>query len=325
MTQRSLLPRRSQMTLSGWLMMIVLSVLWGGSYVFTAITIVALPPLTIALIRLGFAALLLHGVLWARGELLPARQRVWGALLFMGIFNSAMPISLIAWGQTHVTAGLASILSATAPLFGVLIAHFTTPDDKITLRRLLGIACGFLGVVVLTGPQVVGGIGDDLIGQFAVLGAALSAASASVFGRFFLRFGLTPLATAAGQVTTAALVLVPPVLWFDRPWLLTVPSLDVVAALLGLTLLSTALAYFLYFRVLAAAGATNTLLVGFLVPVSATILSHLLLDEHFAPRQLAGMALIGVGLGITDGVLVTLALLSFRSARSGQHSVRERS
>ncbi len=169
-------------------------------------------------------------------------------------------------------------------------------------------AVGFAGAVAMVGPDALGGLGTGLAAQLACLAAALSYAFASIFGRRFKRMGVTPLATAAGQVCASTLLLLLVMLLVDRPWTLAMPGAVTWGAVLGVGLLSTALAYVLYFRILAAAGATNLLLVTFLIPVSAILLGVLVLGETLLPRHLAGMALIGAGLAFIDGRLPRLLL-----------------
>ena len=155
----------------------------------------------------------------------------------------------------------------------------------------------------MIGPEALNGLGGGALAEFACLAAALSYALAAIFGRRFRRMGVAPLATAAGQVTASTVLLLPVMLLIDRPWTLAAPHAATWAAVLGLGLLSTALAYVLYFRILATAGATNVLLVTLLVPVSAILLGALVLGERLLPRHVLGMALIGLGLMFIDGRL----------------------
>ncbi|RVU18816.1 DMT family transporter [Methylobacterium oryzihabitans] len=307
MTQRPMTPLE-------WTMLLVLSVLWGGSFFFSGVALAALPPVTLVVLRVGLAALLLNLVVVASGARMPRDRRVWVAFLGMGLLNNAVPFCLIVWGQTHIASGLAAILNATTPLSGVVVAHCLTRDERMTGNRLAGVLVGLAGVVVMVGPSVLAGVGAALPAQLAVLAATVSYAFAGVFGRRFRRMGVAPLATAAGQVTASTLMLVPVALLVDRPWTLPVPGLPVWGAVAGLAILSTALAYVLYFRILATAGATNLLLVTFLIPVSAILLGTLGLGERLDPRHYLGMALIGCGLAAIDGRL--LARVRRRSPRS---------
>ncbi|MDP6689597.1 MAG: DMT family transporter [Alphaproteobacteria bacterium] len=284
-----------------WSMLLALSVLWGGSFFFNGVAVRELPTFTVVVCRVALAAIILLVVMRIMGQRMPWNHRIWGAFLVMGLLNNALPFSLIVWGQMHIASGLASILNATTPLFTVIAAQLFTKDEKMTPGRLLGVIVGFAGVAVMIGGDGPGAFGFDIVAQIAVLGAAVSYALAGVFGRRFQRLGLAPMATATGQVTASSILLLPLLLIVDQPWTLPVPSLAAVAALIGVAALSTALAYILYFRILANAGATNLLLVTFLIPVSAILLGVLVLHETLSPMHLFGMAMIGLGLAAIDG------------------------
>jgi len=231
----------------------------------------------------------------------------------MGLLNNVVPFCLIVWGQGHIASSLASILNATTPLFTVVVAHFLTEDERLTPGRVAGVAIGFLGVVLMLGPESLAGIGSDLLAQFACLAAALSYAFAGIWGRRFRRIGILPLPTAAGQVVVSTLLLAPITLAVERPWTLAAPGAATWAAIVGLAVLSTAAAYVLYFRLLASAGATNLLLVTFLIPASAILLGTGILGERLAAGHLVGVALIGAGLAAIDGRLAaTLRRLAAR-------------
>lgn len=284
-----------------WTTLVVLSVLWGGSFFFAEIALTALPPFTIVWLRVTLAAAALHLFLLARGTPVPYDPRLWGAFLVMGLINNVVPFSLLVWGQTQIASGLASILNATTPIFTVLVAHALTRDEKLTGGSVAGVLFGFAGVAAMIGPAALSGIGANLLAQLACLGATLSYGFAGVFGRRFARMAVTPVQTAAGQVTASAVILLPVMAAVDRPWALVVPEIGVVGAVVALALLSTAVAYILFFRLLASAGATNLMLVTLLVPVSAVLLGAVFLGERLAPQHFAGMTLIALGLAAIDG------------------------
>jgi drug/metabolite transporter (DMT)-like permease len=290
-----------RMGLIDWCLLLFLSLLWGASFFYAAVALTELPPFTIVLLRVAIAALILHIVLRVVGVRFPWDSKSWRAFFGMGLLNNAIPFCLIVWGQTHVASGLASILNATTPFFTVVIAHVLTADERLSRNRLLGVVIGLAGVVVLIGPQALSGLGKDVAGQLAIIGAAISYAFAGVFGRRFRPMGIPAMATAAGQVTASSLLILPVALLVDRPWDLAMPGTAVSLAILGTALLSTALGYVVYFRLLASAGAVNLLLVTFLIPPSAIILGGLLLGEHLQATDFAGMALIGLGLAAIDG------------------------
>lgn len=287
-----------------WAMVMALSLLWGGSFFFIGVAVREVPPLSLVLSRVGIAALALWAVLAVTGARMPHVPGLWAAFLGMGLLNNALPFALIVWGQQHIASGLAAILNATTPLFTVLVAHLLTADERLTPAKAAGVAMGLLGVAVMLGTELLGGLGLAVAAQLACLAAALSYALAGVFGRRFRRMGVPPLASAAGQVTASSFILLPLALAVEQPWALPAPGAASWAAMLGLGLVSTALAYVLYFRILAVAGATNLLLVTFLVPVSAILLGALLLRERLEPRHFGGMALIGAGLALIDGRLL---------------------
>lgn len=292
-----------EMGLAEWAMLGALSLLWGGSFLFNGILVKVWPPLTIVTGRVVLAALALWLIVRVMGVKMPKSREAWGAFFGMGILNNVIPFILIVWGQTHIASGLAAILNATTPLFGVIVAHALTADEKLTVNRVAGLLVGFAGVVTMVGPSVLGHVGSDLLGELAVLGAAVSYAFAGVYGRRFRAMGLPPLVPAVGQVTASSVLLLPVALIVDRPFSLPVPGLEAWAALFGLAILSSALAYILFFRILATAGATNLMLVTILIPPSAILLAALVLGEQLAARHFIGMVLIGLGLLAIDGRL----------------------
>ncbi|WCK14642.1 DMT family transporter [Agrobacterium tumefaciens] len=291
------------MDASEWGMLVALSLLWGGSFFFIGIAVKELPPVTIVTLRVSLAATALLIVCRIMGLHLPRQWAVWRAFFGMGLLNNIIPFCLIVWGQTHIASGLASILNATTPLFTVIVAHFLTADEKMTGNKLAGVLIGFAGVATMIGPAAFGGAISGLWGQIAILGAAISYSFAGIFGRRFKAMGVPPLMTATGQISFSTLMLIPAALLIDKPWTLAMPSLGTWGALIGIALLSTALAYLIFFRILATAGATNLALVTFLIPVSAILLGSLILGEQLEIKHFAGMAMIAAGLAAIDGRL----------------------
>jgi drug/metabolite transporter (DMT)-like permease len=289
------------MPLLAWSLLVTLSILWGGSFFFVGIAGAEIPPITLVALRVGIAA----AMLWAALPLLraapPRGARAWAAIAIMGLLNNAIPFTLIVWAQQTLPSGLAAILNATTPLWGVLVAHALTDEERATPGKVAGVGLGFAGVAAMMGPDILGGAAAAGLATAAMLAATFSYACAGVFGRRLRALGVAPMQAAVGQVSASAAMMLPLALMVDRPWTLAVPSAAAAGAVLGLAALSTALAYVLYFRILALAGAVNLLLVTFLVPVSAILLGTLVLHEALAPRHLLGMALIGLGLAAIDG------------------------
>ena len=286
-----------------WVMLITLATVWGGSFLFNAILVAELPVITIVAIRVTVAALALWGFARVTGRKIPTRPQVWGALLILGVLNNAIPFSLIVQGQTQITSGLASILNATTPLFTILVAGFFLTDERFSILRVLGVIVGFSGVILMVGPEALGGLGADFWAQLCALGAALSYGFASVFGRRFRELKVDPVMVATGQVTMSSLVLWPIALWIDGPQEILGLSFNAAASMFGLAVLCTSFAYIVYFLILERAGATNISLVTFLVPISAIILGVLVLGERIFIKEIMGMTLIGMGLAIIDGRL----------------------
>lgn len=275
-----------------WIMLWSLSLLWGGSFLFNEIALVGLPPLSIVWGRVALAAGILWVVLLARGAGgLP--RAMWPALLVMGLLNNAVPFTLFVLAQGQITGALASVLNAMTPIFTVLVAHLTTTDERLTGRKALGVGLGFGGVLAMMAGE---GLGGEGLAMLACLGAALSYGLAGVWGRRFRAAGLSPLATATGQLTGSTLLITPLWLMLDRPWQMSWPGAEPVLAVIGLASLCSALAYLLFFKVLASAGSTAVSLVTFLIPLSAAGLGWLILGELLELRHLVGLMLILMGL-----------------------------
>ncbi len=283
------------MTWRVWFWLVTLSVLWGGSFFFAKVALGELGPLTVVFGRVALAALALNLLNPLR------RDAPWRSFFVMGALNNAIPFALIFWGQTHIASGLASILNATTPLFTVVVAHVLTDEENATPAKVAALLAGIAGVAVLIGQTAFVQPNDSLWGELACLGAALSYAFAGIYGRRFRTMGVAPLDAAAGRVTASSLLILPIMLSVEPPWNGSLPTPAIWSALAALALLSTALAYVLYFRILAAAGATNLLLVTFLIPVTSILLGAVFLQERLEARHVAGMVLIGLGLVVIDG------------------------
>lgn len=304
-------PKKKSMTSYEWLLLTILSIVWGGSFFFVGVAVDALPPLTIVALRVSLATFALLGVVYFTGLRMPTNPGVWVAFIFMGVLNNVIPFTLIVWGQTHIASGLASILNATTPMFTIVAAHFLTKDEKMTKNKIIGVVIGFAGVVIMLGHEALGGLGDSVFAQLAVLGAAISYSLAGIFGRRFAQSGIKPVVTATGQVTASSLLLIPLAVFYDKPFTLPMPGFEIWLAILGLALISTAFAYILYFRILSTAGATNLMLVTLLIPISAILLGTAVLGEQLELKHMLGMGLISVGLLSIDGRAVQVILGRF--------------
>ena len=222
-------------------------------------------------------------------------------LSVLGILNVVLPFILFYWGMTQISTGLASILNATTPLWGVVAAHFLTRDEKATPARIIGVLFGVAGIAVMIGVDALSGMTSGLLAQIACLIATLCYALGSIYGRQFGASGMAPLSIATGQVLTSALIMLPIALISDAPWTLPLPGLAFWASTGAIAVFSTSLAYYLYFQLLESAGASNSLLVTFLIPIVAIMLGIGFLGETFSANQAAGMVLIALGLVVLDG------------------------
>jgi drug/metabolite transporter (DMT)-like permease len=294
---------RAQMNRSDWSILLVLAVIWGGAFFFINIAVHHVPPLTYVWLRVTIAALALWTFVKARGGRLGLPRQVWGSILLLALLNNALPFTLFGWGQTHIASGLASILNATTPIWGVVVAHVLTRDERMTPRRIAGVLLGFGGVATMIGPSLFADIGSGALAQLACVAAGLSYALAGVWARRFKRLGISPLSVTTGQLTAASFVMLPLSI-IEHPWSRPMPPIGAWAAIGALAVLCTAFGYVLYFKLIDRAGATNAMLVTLLVPPVAIMLGGLFLGESLAPQDFLGLALIAFGLAAIDGRLL---------------------
>lgn len=292
---------QSQMDTATWAMVVGLSILWGGSFFFVELAVKELPPFTIVLTRLVLAVFALLIGLHVLRLKLPRDWKVWKVFLTLGLMNNAIPFSLFVWAQTHIPSGLASILNATTPLFTVVLAHFFITGERLKALKFIGILTGLAGVSVMIGVDALDNLGADVLAQLACLAAAFFYGVSGVVGKRVQALRQPPLVIATGQLISASIWIAPLVFIVEAPWTLPMPGMTTVSALLGLSIISTSVAYFIYFNVLSRTSATNLLLVTFLVPISAVLLGTLVLGETLSSSQWLGMAIIGLSLLMIDG------------------------
>jgi drug/metabolite transporter (DMT)-like permease len=296
---------RTVMNGRDWLILGALALIWGGAFFFIGVAVRHVQPLTYVWLRLTIAAAGMWAFVVFKGEKLQLPRHVWASIVLLAVLNNALPFALFGWGQTHIASGLASILNATTPIWGVVVAHFLTHDERMSPRKIAGVLLGFGGVATMIGPALLSNIGTSGLAELACVTASLSYALAAVWARRFRKQGISPLAITTGQLTAGALIMLPVSMIADRPWTHAFPPLTAIAAITALALLCTAFGYVLYFRLIATSGATNALLVTLLVPPVAILLGGLFLGETLAPQDFAGLGLIAFGLAAIDGRLVT--------------------
>ena len=282
-------------------MLLLLAAVWGGSFFFGEVALREVPPLTLTLHRVIWAVPILVLIVLFKGISVPRSPRIWGAYLVMGALNNAIPFSLLFWGQTQIESGLVSILNGTTAMFAAVVAGLLLPDEALTAKKVIGAGLGIAGVAFIMGPSALTNFNLSNLAQLAILGATLSYAFAGVWGKTALA-GQLPLMNALGMLIGSTVLMIPIVLVFDgRPNLSL--SLGVWGALIGMAVLSTALAYFLYFAILVRAGAANLLLVTLLIPPVAIGLGAVFLDERIGIEAWIGFVIIGLGFAVTDGRL----------------------
>ncbi|MDO9411676.1 MAG: DMT family transporter [Pseudolabrys sp.] len=287
--------------LKSWLLLILLAVLWGCSYFFVGLALRELPPLTVVLARVALAAAMIYPVFKWQGGSLPTTIRGWLPFTIMGLFNNIIPFSLIFASQLYISSGLASVLNATTPLFAVIVAT-AFREERLILRRVIGVLIGLVGVYVLRDPDHIQS-GVQIIGILFCLCAALSYGLASLWGR--RNFGnVPPLTTATCQLISSGIIMAVIASIVEQPWHLPMPSATTWAALLGLAALSTALGYILFFTILKRVGPSNVQVVTLLMPVPAILLGVLVLGEPLALRDIAGALVIAASLLVVDGRVV---------------------
>jgi drug/metabolite transporter (DMT)-like permease len=286
-----------------WSLLGVLSILWGGSFFFNGVVLREVPPLTVVLLRVTLASLILLPLLWVCRIRLPAGVSGWRPFIAIGLLNNVLPFSLIVVGQTYIPSGLASILNATTPLFTVVVMA-AAGEEKLHVRRIAGVMTGLVGVIILQGGgldgKTLGFESGQGIGMLLCLAGAFSYGLSALLARWVLS-NSPPLGTATFQLLASTVMMIPVAGFVERPWQLPMPGATTWLAVIGLAALSTALAYIVFFQILRRSGATNVMLVTLLIPVTAILLSYLVLGEQISSREMLGALVIGSALLLVDG------------------------
>lgn len=290
------------LSLAAWISLVSLALIWGVSFLCFALGLRELNAYTLVAHRVFWGGLVLWGVVFAMRIPLPKSAKSWGALLIMGLLNNAIPFSLIAWGQTHIESGLASIINGSTAIFGILIAAILFADERLTGRKLVGVVIAFAGVSITIGYDALQSFDLRSLGQVALWGASFAYGLAASWGRRTLQ-GLHPVMAATGMLTGASLIMVPLALYIDGP-----PDFNLtdttLASVFFLAIPATSVAYLLYYRALNLAGSGNLSIVTLLVPPTAVFWGALILDENLPASAYLGFAIIALGMIIIDGRLM---------------------
>lgn len=291
-------------------LLLLLSLIWGSSFTLIKVALATIPPFTMVAARVTIAAILLLCIATAQGHSLPRGMMVWLAFLVQGLLQSALPFTLISWGEIHIASGLAGVLNATPPMFVLVITMMTGRAQRtISRQKMIGVGLGLAGVAVTMGIDALSGLGTaQPLAQAAVLGASLCYALAPIWGQRFSK--LPAVVTAAGAMSCAAILMVPAAIAVERPWTLA-PTSQAVAAVIGLAVVCTALAMVIYFRLIRTLGPLGTTSGSYLRAGFAVALGTALLGEDFAWSALAGMVLIVVGV-----IAVTVPMPARHSEKS---------
>ena len=292
------------MSLKAWLLLVVLSLIWGTSFLLIEVALTQLQPFTIVAFRLGIAAIVLLILMLATGHRIPQGKSLWISLFIIGLLNNALPFSLIAWAQTEISSSLAAILNATTPLFTILLAHYFTHDERTTPNKIVGVLVGLVGIAVIFAPSLTNMNMGSLWGQLAALASSLSYALAIIFSLRYARLGIKPIDITFGQLITSAIIMIPAAIIFENANNMQMPPIEVIGAILVLSIVNSGFAYILYFKLIAAGGATNASLVTITIPPVAIVLGISFLGESFLITHAIGISLIGVSLLIVNGYIM---------------------
>jgi drug/metabolite transporter (DMT)-like permease len=277
--------------------LIFLAALWSSSFLVIKVSVASIPPLTLTALRLFFAMAVLWCVLIYKGELLPSSPKIWFMCFWVGFFGNVLPFSLIGWGEEVVESGLTAVLMAIMPLSTVVLAHFFTKGDRLTPQRFLGIAIGFLGIVILVGPSVFGGLGEDGLRQLAIAMAGLSYGITTVIARNMPQSSI--LGRSVAIMIAGFLFLLPFALWFDKPWTLE-PSNTAIIGAIHLGIFPTALASLIYLHLIGVRGAGFMAYINYLIPIMGVILGAALLGEKITVQVVAALSAILIGLFVAN-------------------------
>lgn len=281
-------------------LLLLLALLWGGSFTLIKLAVASYPPATLVAIRLSIGGLVLAAIARAKGDAFPRDARTWLLLLVQGALQSAIPFTLISWGETRIDSGLAGVINATPPMFVFVISALVLGTAPFALSRAAGVVLGLTGVAVIAGLGSSSLAAADGLAVLAVLGASLCYALGAIHGHRFHQLSL--FVTASGSLLAGSVFMIPISCAVDRPWTLA-PSADATAAVLALALLSTALGSLVFFRLLKTLGSLATTSNAYLRALVSVLLGVLLLDEPLTANIVIGGLLVVIGVPLVTGQL----------------------
>lgn len=296
--------RQASLTARAWAELLLLALIWGGVFLAVTVALREVPVFTLVAYRVAGGALILWlYILWRRIPV-PKSPRIWGAFALMGVLNNALPFSLIAWGQLHIDAGLSAIINGSTAIFAVLVAAAIFADERLTPNRLAGVVLGFFGVAIAVGISALRNFDITSLAQPSIVGASVSYAFAAAWARAQFK-DVAPQVAAAGMTLFSGAIMVTVALLIDGAPAFS-HSAPVWGALAYMAAMGTAVAYLLYYRVLATAGSGNLMLVTLLIPPVAIGLGAVILGQALPPRALVGFGILAAGMVIMDGRILRL-------------------
>jgi len=299
-----------------WLAFAGLSLAWGSSFFWIKIAVAEVGPFLLVALRVLFGILGLVAVaLWRRPEWPKARRAI-GALLLLGITNTALPFVLISWAEIHIDSAVAAILNGSVPLFTMLIAHFALTDDRMTRQRVIGLVVGFIGVIVLTLRDLQGDIRLNLLAQGAMMLAVLFYSGSSVYARRSAQ-GVSPIVHALIPLFSADAFIWGGALLSESPIALPMQGITWIA-LLWLGLIGSCIAYLLYFYLVHSIGPTRATMVTYMFPVVGITLGVAFLGERLDLSLILGAALVLGSLLIVNRKPAAVAQTRLRPATASK-------
>ncbi|OUS18621.1 hypothetical protein A9Q97_00670 [Rhodospirillales bacterium 47_12_T64] len=280
-------------------LLVLLGAIWGSSFFLIKITLETVTPVTLTAFRLFFAFLALSALMLALGKRFPTDIQTWRRYIIIAVTGNIVPFVLISWGELHIESGLAAILMSVVPLTALIVAHFWTDDEKMSLPKIAGTLVGFTGVVLLVGPEALKGLGDSVLGQLAVAIASFCYGATSVYARKTGLVKLDPIVNGSAILLCASVMAIPMAFVLEEPLVLD-PTLQSIGALICLSVVSTAIAYIILYYLLGSAGANFTALNNYLVPVFGMIWGFLFLSERYETESFIALAVILFGIIITQ-------------------------
>ena len=285
-----------------FLLLLAIAAAWGPSFLFIKIAVAEIPPLTLATLRVGLAAVVLTLIMWSLGRSLPRDGRTWRFLFISAFFHMSAPFALFAWGEQFVDSALAAILNGVLPVFTVVMSHYFVPGDRLTTPKVIGVSLGFAGLLFLVGPPLFSGVRGTTLGVIAIVISVLMFSIAFIIERLTLR-GLEPLVAPSAQLLAATAMLLP-FMWIERAWTLPFPSWSAISALAALSIIGTAIAFIFFYALLERADPSYMSMAIYLLPIFGAILGVVVLGERLYWYTLVGFGLILVGVAIVNGYFV---------------------